>query len=87
MFGTGVSGNVILPQGYRTDRPYCNNYAWFYENADNFPTVENWDNNIFSSDTIFKGSYFKIKQIQLDTLFRRNDRQASYQQPPGIWFS
>ncbi|NMB01628.1 MAG: TonB-dependent receptor, partial [Firmicutes bacterium] len=67
VFGTGVSGNVILPQGYRTDRPYCNNYAWFYENAgSNFPTVENWDNNIFSSDaTIFKGSYFKIKQIQL----------------------
>jgi TonB-linked SusC/RagA family outer membrane protein len=67
VFGTGVSGNVILPQGYRTDRPYCNNYAWFYENAgSNFPTVENWDNYIFSSDaTIFKGSYFKIKQIQL----------------------
>jgi hypothetical protein len=67
VFGTGVSGNVILPQGYRTDRPYCNNYAWFYENAgSNFPTVKNWDNYIFSSDaTIFKGSYFKIKQIQL----------------------
>lgn len=67
VFGTGAGGNKILPQGYRTDRPYCNNYAWFYENAGTkFPTVANWDNDAFSSDlTIFDGSYFKIKQIQL----------------------
>jgi len=66
-FGTGVSGNEILPQGYRTDRPYCNNYAWFYENAGTkFPKVAKWNNDAFSSDlTIFDGSYFKIKQIQL----------------------
>ena len=67
VFGSGAGGNKILPQGYRTDRPYCNNYSWFYENAGTkFPTVANWNNDAFSSDlTIFDGSYFKIKQIQL----------------------
>ena len=67
LFGTGVGGNEILPQGYRTDRPYCNNYAWYYENSGTkFPTVANWNRDAYSSDlTIFDGSYFKIKQIQL----------------------
>ncbi|HBG87389.1 MAG TPA: hypothetical protein DDW62_07545 [Marinilabiliaceae bacterium] len=67
VFGTGATGHEILPQGYRTDRPYTNTYSWFYENAgNNFPTIPNWDNAAFSSDlTIFDGSYFKIKQIQL----------------------
>jgi hypothetical protein len=67
LFGTGAGGHEILPQGYRTDRPYCNNYAWFYENSGSkFPTVPNWNRDAYSSDlTIFDGSYFKIKQIQL----------------------
>lgn len=74
-FGTGVSGNKILPQGWRTDRPYCNFYSWFYENAydpetgtGKFPAISKagWVQNAFSSDmTIFSGAYFKIKQIQL----------------------
>lgn len=33
LFATGVAGNKILPQAYRVDRPYCNNYSWFYDNA------------------------------------------------------
>jgi TonB-linked SusC/RagA family outer membrane protein len=73
LFGTGAGGNEILPQGYRTDRPYSNNYAWFYENSWNpsntgaaFPAVSNWTRDAYSSDlTVFDGSYFKIKQIQL----------------------
>jgi TonB-linked SusC/RagA family outer membrane protein len=67
LFGTGAGGNEILPQGYRTDRPYCNNYAWYYENAGTeFPSIPNWNRDAYSSDlTIFDGSYFKIKQIQL----------------------
>ena len=67
IFGNGVAGGKILPQAWRTDRPYCNNYAWFYENSGSkFPTIKNWDRNAFSSDmTLFKGDYFKIKQIQL----------------------
>jgi len=67
LFGTGAGGHEILIQGYRTDRPYCNNYAWFYENSGSkFPTVPNWNRDAYSSDlTVFDGSYFKIKQIQL----------------------
>ena len=75
MFGTGVSGNVIVPQGWRTDRPYCNFYSWFYENSydvetgsGSFPVIskKGWDKKAFSSDmTVFNGAYFKIKQIQL----------------------
>lgn len=74
MFGTGAAGNAILPQGFRIDRPNCNNYSYFLENswtpetADNakFPAVKQWDLNTLSSDlSIFDGSYFKIKTIQL----------------------
>ena len=76
VFGTGVSGNQILPQAWRTDRPYCNNYSYFYENAydpetnpgGKFPIIskKGWQKNTFSSDmTMFSGAFFKIKQIQL----------------------
>lgn len=75
MFGTGVAGNKIVPQGWRTDRPYCNFYSWFYENAwdeesksGKFPVIskKGWSKYAFSSDmTVFNGAYFKIKQIQL----------------------
>jgi len=73
LFGTGAGGNKILPQAWRIDRPYCNNYSWFYENSwtptktdAKFPAVANWSKDAYSSDlTIFDGSYFKIKQIQL----------------------
>ena len=76
VFGTGVSGNKILPQAWRTDRPYCNNYSYFYENAydpetnpgGKFPIIskKGWQKNTFSSDlTVFSGAFFKIKQIQL----------------------
>ena len=75
MFGTGVWGNKIIPQGWRTDRPYCNFYSWFYENAwdpetksGDFPVIskKGWSKYAFSSDmTVFSGAYFKIKQIQL----------------------
>ena len=69
IFGSGVAGNKILVQGFRTDRPYCNNYAWYYENAGKkFPVPEKagWSKDVFSSDmTIFDGSYFKIKTLQL----------------------
>ena len=76
VFGTGVSGNVIVPNGWRTDRPYCNFYSYFYENAwdaetnpnGTFPTIskKGWKEETWSSDAVvFSGAYFKIKQIQL----------------------
>lgn len=76
VFGSGAAGNKILPQAWRKDRPYCNNYSWFYKNSwtpetkdsAKFPAVSKWDDGgaSFSSDlTVFDGSYFKIKTIQL----------------------
>ena len=69
VFGTGVSGNKILPQAYRVDRAYCNNYAWFYEHSGkDFPSPAKggWSKDAYSSDlTVFDGKYFKFKTIQL----------------------
>lgn len=73
VFGTGAGGFKILPLAWRTDRPYCNNYSWFYENSwtptntgTKFPALSKWSKDAYSSDlTLFSGDYFKIKQIQL----------------------
>ena len=75
IFGSGVAGNKIFPSSWRTDRPHCNTYAWYWENAWKkdgsnknplFPGTTYWDQNTFSSTyNLFNGSYFKIKQIQL----------------------
>lgn len=73
MFGTGAGGFDVIPQAWRVDRKYCNNYSWYYENSwtpentnAKFPSVKNWTKDAYSSDlAVFKGDYFKIKQIQL----------------------
>ncbi len=75
IFGSGVAGNKIFPSSWRTDRPHCNTYSWYWENAWKkdgsnknplFPGTTYWDQNTFSSTyNLFNGSYFKIKQIQL----------------------
>ena len=73
IFGNGVSGNEIFPSSWRTDRPHCNTYSWYWENSwkkagDNakFPSTTYWNQDTFSSTfNLFDGSYFKIKQIQL----------------------
>lgn len=75
VFGTGVAGNQIYPTSYRTDRPSCNTYSYYWNNAwkagqDNsnakFPAATAWTQEAFSSTlNVFDGSYFKIKQIQL----------------------
>ena len=73
IFGTGVAGNKIFPSSWRTDRPHCNTYSWYWENSwkkpgdnANFPGTTYWDQQTFSSTyNLFNGSYFKIKQIQL----------------------
>ena len=73
VFGSGVGGNKILPQAWRSDRPYCNNYSWYYHNSwtpenksQAFPSVKNWSTDVYSSNlTLFDGDYFKIKTIQL----------------------
>ena len=73
IFGTGVAGNQIYPSSWRTDRPHCNTYAWYWQNSwkqpgDNakFPAARYWTQETFSSTlNLFDGSFFKIKQIQL----------------------
>ena len=76
IFGSGVAGNQIFPSSWRTDRPHCNTYSWYWNNAWKkdgsgpanplFPGTTYWDQNTFSSTyNLFDGSYFKIKQIQL----------------------
>ena len=73
--GNGVSGNKIYPTSYRVDRPDCNTYSYYWKNSwkepgdeatAKFPASKFWTTEAFSSTfTLFDGSYFKIKQIQL----------------------
>ena len=75
VFGSGAAGNVISPCVYRTQHPRINSLAYFYENAwtpsntdAKMPSIASiQQDNFFWSSTanIFKGDYFKIKQIQL----------------------
>jgi TonB-linked SusC/RagA family outer membrane protein len=75
VFGSGAAGNVISPCVYRTQHPRINSLAYFYENAwtpsntnASMPSIASiqQDTNFWSSTAnIFKGDYFKIKQIQL----------------------
>ncbi|MBO4844455.1 MAG: TonB-dependent receptor, partial [Bacteroidales bacterium] len=75
IFGSGAAGNVIMPCVYRTEHPRINSLAYFYENAwtpsntnASLPSISSikQDTNFWSSTAnIFKGDYFKIKQIQL----------------------
>jgi TonB-linked SusC/RagA family outer membrane protein len=75
VFGTGVSGNDIFNTFYRADTPMTNSLKYYYDNAwtptntgasmpDPKAVANDWK---FwgSSASIFNGSYFKIKQVQL----------------------
>ena len=68
-FGTGAGGNVILPCVYRTEHPLINSLEYFHANAGgNLPSCKEMSSNVdfwSSSANLFKGDYFKIKQIQL----------------------
>ena len=82
IFGNGVAGNNIYPTAFRVDRPSCNTYAYYWRNAWKQPGDEatamfagakNWTEQTFSSSaTIFDGSYFKIKTIQLGYTLPQN---------------
>ena len=69
LFGTGAGGNNLVPCVYRTQHMNVNSLTYFYKEAGkSIPTIDKiWDQTDFwSSDaTVFKGDYFKIKQIQL----------------------
>lgn len=71
IFGTGVQGQDIW---YVANRPQKNTLKTFWEDSYTVkgagakypaPNFTAWDNFAFSSGSIFDGSFFKIKQIQL----------------------
>jgi len=69
VFGTGSGGNYLVPCVFRTEHPQINSLVYYYEQAGKtIPTIDKIYNQVsfWSSDaTIFKGDFFKIKQIQL----------------------
>ena len=69
VFGTGAGGNVLVPCVFRTEHPQINSLVYFYEQAGKtIPTIDKIYNSVdfwSSSATVFKGDFFKIKQIQL----------------------
>ena len=69
MFGTGAAGHQLMPCVYRVDHMNINALTYFYEECGkSLPKIENiWNSKEFwsSSAVVFKGDYFKIKQIQL----------------------
>jgi TonB-linked SusC/RagA family outer membrane protein len=75
VFGTGVAGNKIFNILYRADSPMRNSLKYYMDNAWNennrnasMPAVADvaHDRYFWSSNaSMFSGSYFKIKQIQL----------------------
>lgn len=75
IFGSGVAGVEIYPTAFRVDRPSCNTYAYYWNNSwkkagdektAKFPAANFWTQEAFSSTlSVFNGSYFKIKQVQL----------------------
>ena len=69
VFGTGSGGNYLVPCVYRTEHTQSNTLRWYYENSGKtIPDIDKISEKVdfWSSDaTIFKGDYFKIKQIQL----------------------
>mgnify|MGYP003758213833 FL=1 len=75
LFGTGVAGNSIFPVLFRTDRPYNNTLdyyranSWTPENTGaklpNAAAVKNSPQFWASDANVFKGNFFKFKQIQL----------------------
>ena len=69
VFGNGSGGNSLVPCIYRTEHTKINTLLYYYEQAGKtIPAIDKiYDKIDFwsSSATIFKGDYFKIKQIQL----------------------
>lgn len=74
-FGTGVAGSKIFNILYRADTPMRNSLKFYMDNAwsvnnknASMPAVENVAHDRYfwsSSASMFNGSYFKIKQLQL----------------------
>ena len=68
VFGTGSGGNYLIPCIYRTEHTAINTLRYYYEQAGKtIPAIDKMYNKQdfwSSSATMFKGDFFKIKQIQ-----------------------
>jgi TonB-linked SusC/RagA family outer membrane protein len=68
VFGTGAAGHQLMPCVYRVDHSQINSLVYFYEECGkSLPKIENILTKEFwsSSAVVFRGDFFKIKQIQL----------------------
>ena len=69
VFGSGAAGNSLVPCIYRPQHQQINCLRYFYDEAGKrFPTIDKFYSSVdfwSSTATVFKGDYFKIKQIQL----------------------
>ena len=73
VFVQGTSGNDIFMGWFRTDRPFSNKPAFFYEDrwtsdhtSASFPAANNVSDYIYRSDLmVADGSYLRVKQMQL----------------------
>ncbi|MCR5840980.1 MAG: TonB-dependent receptor [Bacteroidales bacterium] len=76
LFGTGAAGHQLMPCVYRVDHSQINALTYFYnESGKSIPKIENiWQSKEFwsSSAVVFKGDFFKIKQIQLGYTLPKN---------------
>lgn len=76
IFGTGAAGNSLVPCVYRPQHSKINTIKYFYDEAGkSLPAIDKFYDNIAfwsSSATVFKGDYFKIKQIQLGYTLPKN---------------
>lgn len=88
LFGTGAAGNKIYNILYRADTPMRNSLKYYMDNAwsetnknASMPSVESSAHDRYfwsSSASMFSGSYFKIKQLQLGyTLPKKLTRKAA----------
>ena len=68
-FGTGSAGNSLVPCVYRPQHQQVNCIKYFYDEAGkSLPTIDKFYNSVdfwSSTATVFKGDFFKIKQLQL----------------------
>jgi len=68
VFGQGAGGNSLVPCIYRPQHSQINGLKYFYyEAGKSIPEVSKMYNSVTfwsSSATLFKGDYFKIKQMQ-----------------------
>ncbi len=97
LFGNGVGGNSIFPVLFRTDRPYSNTLEYYHKNAwteDNTgasrPALNKCSTDTkywASDDNIFKGNYFKIKQIQLGYTLPADITKKAYIQNMRVFVS